>query len=373
MAAYRKPVKPVVPASLLARAIAYGLLLLYLPLDLIAFHGPLWHLLDRQSSRAGWKGPPLADAERPAAVVFGSVVTLREVDQRVVLRAHRSGKPLDVSTINHGLFGDLRIIALGEILAEKAIDAKLVTNPGLYDDAETDRLVTEQETRAGGPDALAAELAGAGLTRSEFRAAYRSLVARSRWIERQFIDSELDAVSPEELGAWFDQLDEKPLLPAAVRLRHFFKPSLHRDPAELESEIRDWHRRIQTGEISFDAAIANASEDEATKHTAGDLGWVSPVEERWPDGLDSATILAAPVGHLLEPMRSRLGWHLFMVTEKRPARPLTLEDARPDATAHLVSRKRREGLEKILQTIIDQGKTTIDHDLLRAAPPALGW
>ena len=373
MAAYRKPVKPAVPASLLARGIAYGLMLLYLPLDLIAFHGPLWHLLDRGSRSAGWQGAPLEFAERPAAVIFGSMVTLREVDQRVILRAHRGGKPMDAANINPGLLGDLRIVALGEILAEKAIDAKLVTNPGLYDEGETDRLVAEQETRAGGPDALDAELGEAGLTRAEFRDRMRAFVGRLRWLEKQFAASGLDTVGSEELSVWFENLDQDPVLPAALRLRHFFKPSLHREPAELENEIRDWHRRIGSGEITFETAIATASEDEETKSRDGELGWVSPVEDRWPDGLDAATLMDAPVGRLLEPMRSRLGWHLFVVMEKRAERPLSLDDARHDATAHLISRKRREGLNQILQAIIDQGKTTIDHELLRSAPITLGW
>lgn len=365
--------KPSIPNSLLARAIAYGLLLLYLPLDLIAFKGPLWHLLDRTSSRAGWKGPELSDAERPAAIVFGSPVTLREVDQRVVLRAYRSGKPIDPMTINAGYFGELRVIALMEVLAEKAIDAKLVPNPGLYDESETNRLVAEQETRAGGPEALDAELASAGLTRAEYRARMRSFVGRLRWLERQFEISHLEKVREEELKEWFDGLESRPILPTALRLRHLFKPSLHRAPAELEAEIRDLHRRMTDNEISFEAAVAENSEDEATKKNAGDLGWVSPITDRWPEGLDAGELLASPLGKVLPPMRSRLGWHIFIVAEIRESRPLTMDDARADATAHLTNLKRREGLDQILASILWEGKTTIDYDLLRTAPPALGW
>lgn len=365
--------KPSIPNSLLARSIAYGLLLLYLPLDLIAFKGPLWHLLDRTSTRAGWKGPELTPAERPAAIVFGAPVTLREVDQRVVLRSYRGGKPLDPATTNTGLFGDLRFIALMEILAEKAIDAKLVPNPALYDEAETDRLVAEQETRAGGPSALDAELAAAGLTRAEYRNRMRSFVGRLRWLEKQFEVSNLDQVSDEELKQWFEGLEERPILPAAFRLRHLFKPSLNREPADVEKDIRELHRRLTAGEIAFETAVAQNSEDEATKNKNGDLGWVCPVEERWPEGLDAGALFAAPTGQILEPMRSRLGWHIFIVEEKREARPLTLDVARTDASAHLLNRKRREGLDQIIASILWEGKTTIDYELLRTAPPTLGW
>ncbi|MFM7180682.1 MAG: peptidylprolyl isomerase [Verrucomicrobiales bacterium] len=365
--------KPSIPNSLLVRAIAYGLLMLYLPLDLIAFKGPLWHLLDRTSTRAGWKGPELTLAERPAAVVFGSPVTMREVDQRVVLRSYRSGKPIDPSQINTGVFGELRVIALMEILAEKAIDAKLVPNPALYDEAETDRLVAEQETRAGGPEDFAAELAAAGLTRAEYRTRMRSFVGRLNWLMKQFEVSHLDKVSEEELKAWFDGLESRPILPSTLSLRHLFKPSLHRDPSELEAEIRELHRRIASGETTFEAAVAENSEDEATKRKNGNLGWVAPVQDRWPDGLVAGDLMAAPTGKVLEPMRSRLGWHIFLVDEKREARPLTLEDARPDASAHLITRKRREGLDQILASILWEGKTTISYDLLRTAPPTLGW
>ena len=365
--------KPPIPNSLLVRAIAYGLLLLYLPLDLIAFRGPLWQVLDRASTRAGWKGPELTDAERPAAIVFGAPVTLREVDQRVVLRSYRAGKPIDPKEINTGFFGDLRFVALMEILAEKAIDAKLVPSPKLYDEAETDRLVAEQETRAGGPEALDAELAAAALTREEYRARMRSFVGRLRWLERQFEVSHLDKVSDEELKAWFEGIEDRPVVPAAFRLRHWFKPSLNREPVALETEVRELHRRITAGEITFDTAVAESSEDEATKKKNGDLGWVCPVEERWPDGLVADDLMAAPVGKVLEPQRSRLGWHIFIVEEKREARPLSLEEARADASAHLINLKRREGLDKIIASILWEGKTTIDYDLLRTAPPTLGW
>lgn len=106
------------------------------------------------------------------------------------------------------------------------------------------------------------------------------------------------------------------------------------EPNALPSDtLKAWNRileikkRIENGE-NFEkvAQGRNGSEDPSVHDNAGDLGFFTAFQMVYP--FEDAAY-NTPVGQLSEPIRTRYGYHLIKVTDKRPARG-TIE------TAHLM-------------------------------------
>ena len=164
-----------------------------------------------------------------------------------------------------------------------------------------------------------------------------NLRARS-WLEKQIAnriqpnDSEVQRCYDTHLPA-FQQ-------PLRLRASHLFLAAPEGYPEEViarqQTAIEQLAKRIANGE-SFPALITEFSEDEATKKRDGDLGYFA--ETRMLPAVFAATEQLQP-GQISGPVRSRLGFHIIRLTEARPARQLSLEDARPGILALLENQKR---------------------------------
>lgn len=72
--------------------------------------------------------------------------------------------------------------------------------------------------------------------------------------------------------------------------------------------------RILAGELSFEDAAREMSEDAGTKAAGGDLSWFSRGDFD-PDFENAA--YATPVGTISEPIRTQFGWHLIKIYDVR--------------------------------------------------------
>ena len=352
--------------SLLIRAIAYGLAMAYLTMDLFVLHGPLRQRINRHT------GAMMAEQMRgPAAVaarVFGHDITMREVDQAVVLASFRSGRPVDPKTLDPGRLFELRVIALQTLLDARAIDAKLTVRPDLHDDAEADRMVTAEESRAGGADALAATLAAAGMSRDSLRAHLRAEAARSRYLEERIEASGANLVDDAAVQTWLDDHKDRMVLPARVKLRHIFKATLHKDPEDVRVRMQSILASLRDATRSFADAAAAESDDASNNTNGGLLGWVEGPDARLPEGLDLAALLAAPLGTPLPPTRTVLGWHIFQVDEIAAAGPVDAATGQKEIRAMLQSTQRREVLPRILNALKHEGDGRLFLTTLRTTP-----
>ncbi|MEC9054760.1 MAG: peptidylprolyl isomerase, partial [Verrucomicrobiota bacterium] len=74
----------------------------------------------------------------------------------------------------------------------------------------------------------------------------------------------------------------------------------------------------------------------------GELGWLQ--RGRVPEDLQDALFSAAPGTPVL--VRSRMGWHLLEVLERKAARKRDFVEARREVLAALEAVKRRDGLRE---------------------------
>ncbi len=99
-----------------------------------------------------------------------------------------------------------------------------------------------------------------------------------------------------------------------AKVRHILiMPSEIMSEAQAKAKINDIYGRLSKGE-DFASLAKTYSEDPVSAIDGGDLGWVSPgqmVAEF------ETTMLATPTGQTSEPFRSKFGWHILEVQQRR--------------------------------------------------------
>jgi peptidyl-prolyl cis-trans isomerase SurA len=107
--------------------------------------------------------------------------------------------------------------------------------------------------------------------------------------------------------------------------------------ASPEDTLKAWNRimsireRITKGE-NFGTVATNMSEDPSAKENGGDLGYFSTFQMVYP--FEDAAY-TQPIGQVTMPVRTRFGYHLLLVEDRRPARGEIL-------TAHIMIKPKTE-------------------------------
>ncbi|MCF8372203.1 MAG: peptidylprolyl isomerase [Bacteroidales bacterium] len=88
------------------------------------------------------------------------------------------------------------------------------------------------------------------------------------------------------------------------------------DTLKVYKRIMDLRKKILAGE-SFEAVAKRASEDQSAKSNEGDLGYFTGFQMVYPF---EVAAFNTPVGEISMPVRTRFGYHIIKVIDKRPAR-----------------------------------------------------
>ncbi|MEQ6885418.1 peptidylprolyl isomerase [Salicola sp. Rm-C-2C1-2] len=99
------------------------------------------------------------------------------------------------------------------------------------------------------------------------------------------------------------------------KVSHILINTRDRSDSEAESMIRDIQQQLQNG-ADFAALAREYSDDPGTVSEGGELGWVGP-GEMVPAFED--TMMNTQVGNTSAAFRSRFGWHILKVKDKRVA------------------------------------------------------
>lgn len=113
--------------------------------------------------------------------------------------------------------------------------------------------------------------------------------------------------------------------------------------------LNEAKRRIASGE-DFATEARNISEDKANASSGGDLGWVAP-GQMIPE-FEAAMDKLSP-GEISDPVKTRFGWHLIQVQERREYDD-TEEFTRDKARDAIYQRRIEEGTEEWLRRLRDE-------------------
>jgi peptidyl-prolyl cis-trans isomerase SurA len=135
-----------------------------------------------------------------------------------------------------------------------------------------------------------------------------------------------------------------------LRVRHILlRPNEILDEAAVQQKARGIRQQIAGGD-DFATIAKSVSEDPGSASDGGDLGWLSP-GDTVPEFEQAIAVL--PLNELSAPIKSRMGWHLVEVLERR-SHDTTDEVKRDQCARQIRAAKAEEERELWLRRLRDQ-------------------
>lgn len=147
-----------------------------------------------------------------------------------------------------------------------------------------------------------------------------------------------------------DKRGETKQIVTQSKVRHILiKTSEILDSNQARDKITDLRNSILSGEVAFEDAAKDHSEDLGSRLSGGDLGWSSPgmfVPEF------EATIKASAINDISQPFLSQFGWHILQVMGRRDE-DMTQAAVRQKARNMLMSRRFEDEVQLWIQEMKD--------------------
>ena len=160
---------------------------------------------------------------------------------------------------------------------------------------------------------------------------------------RDYLEGRIASEAPATAEECRQRFQEDPTrfeLSARFRASHIFVAAPDGTPPDVMIEKQNLagalSMRLLAGE-EFARVAQQASDDKATKAGGGDLGYFSTW--RMPSEF-LAELDKLHIGEVSAPFRSHLGFHIVQLTEVKPVRALTFEEAQPEIATELANEKR---------------------------------
>lgn len=320
--------------NFVVRVFVYSVGLLYLAGDLFLFNGPLNRKI--QASRPD-SSESLAWAKKQGVVarVFGHSIYSSQVERAARERLWLEGKKIDELTPDQRRI--TKLAALNDLIDLQILRVKVQHNAedAPVSDEEIDGALLKLAARYPGRDEMQAELDAEGIdSEKELRLRLGARIQQHKYLESRIADG--ISVGDKEGREWFEQHADEFAMPPRVRVRHLFRSTLRHEPAKAEEALRKALGELKSKRKSFEELARSLSEDPRTKGKGGELGWMT--EARLPADFGKP-VFGMAVG---EPamLRTRIGWHVVEVLEKRPAEKRSYDDAKEEVIAAIEASKR---------------------------------
>ena len=308
-----------------------------------------------------WSLPLMAaELDRVVAVVNDGVVLRSELDNQIrEIRTRAAGQangrlPPD----------DVLERQVLEQMIQKEIQIQLATRTGIKvsDDAVNQAIAGIARRNNMRLEDFIAAVEAQGLSYQALREDIRDDISidqlRQREIARKIVVTDREIANQletlEGLDGTENGAEDKKMIVSETRARHILmRPSVVMDETKIRTTLADVRSQLVAG-ADFTELAKQYSED-PTADQGGELGWLPrgatvPEFQQVMDALEP--------GQVSEPFRSRFGWHLVQVLERRQrdatdealreqARQLVLQRKLEEASAAWVRRLREEAYVEI--------------------------
>ena len=280
------------------------------------------------------------------ALTQGRGVYQLDLDHALAEKADAAGEPQDRHQQKD------RDQMLHSLIANTA--ARGFASQGHVAPPEIDRELDLLRWQLGDSNEWRSALRRSGLSARALRKMLCDDLRADRWI-RHRIDPQINA-TPDECRAFYDAHPESFSLPERFRASHLFLAAPPETPPEIvdqkRARIETLAQRLAAGEDFFEL-VARESEDEETKARGGDLGFFSAA--RMPPEFFAA-VKQTPLGRVGPPIRTRLGFHIVQLTESKPARQLSFDEAESEISLRIANQKRQTAGLNLAAELVSRGE-----------------
>lgn len=342
------------------RLVVYGLVLGWIAGDLFLWNGILRRKMDRADPNTP-EAIARAKARGVVARVFNHQITRDQLERALVERLWREGKSVD--DLTREALRVARYAALNDVIDHellrvkaKAHAASLQVDPAQLE-ARYERFVSRFSSEAEMLEAARGQGIGG---KEELRERMAAWMQQEAYVEKK-IES-LTQVGDEEMRAWWNENKQKLASPETVKVRHIFLRTLDRDGMQLKEQMQKVLSDLDEGKSTFEELARSISEDPPSRENGGDLGWV--VRDRLPSDFAGAVFGAKLGVPLLVP--TKIGWHIIEVTDRKPLRMRSYEEAEPEVRAALEAARRDKAVATYRDALrqFEGHKIEVFHDML---------
>ncbi len=174
--------------------------------------------------------------------------------------------------------------------------------------------------------------------------------------------------SEEELRSYYQQYRPRYYSPPLVRVRHILIRLSEDAPPEqvqaVRQKIEQIRRQWEKG-TPFEDLARRYSEDLFTAQEGGDYGWLQRGDPLGEEFVEAAFALRSP-GEVSAPVRSKRGFHLLQLVERRPARGEQFEYVASEVQRDYILEKTQEIFRQWYEQYRSQARVEILLPLLAA-------
>ncbi len=230
---------------------------------------------------------------------------------------------------------------------------------------EVDEAFTEFKNEFDEPEQLYKALDQYGQTEAELREQLVKNMALKKWQENDFLTQ--IKVSDEEAKDFYDRHQDLARHGELARTSQIFLAVPMGSTPEVHDQIKARAEtalgRLKAGE-SFQAVAREMSEDPEAAETGGDLGWV---EKGQSLPLFDQAVFDLKPGQTSALVESPMGFHIFLVSEVKPAGVEPFTDLKADIVDYLSNEKMGEAVRKKMVDLYARADIQIPDPQLKAA------
>lgn len=304
------------------------------------------------------KIPPAApNAIFPAVVarVNGKAILGRDLEQRIREELLAIGNPV-WQNLREDYRQELINRHLTSLVGTELLYQNAISRSAQVTDAEVSAEFDKVAKTFASDAALNTELANRNMERDDLRKEIEKSLVVDRFIEAT-IDKKI-TVAPAEVAEYYKSNPDEFKHPDLIRTSHILFAVPERASAAEEAAARQRADalllRVRKGE-DF-AKLARENSMDASASQGGDIGLT---EKGQLDPTYESAAWSMTIGQTSGVIRSRFGYHIIKVTEKKKAGVATLEEAREELTEFLKTQKRNAELDKLVRDLREKANITV--------------
>lgn len=299
----------------------------------------------------------------PVAVVNGEKISKADLEKSFGEAVGANGVNPASLTADQKMQGYSQI--LDGMIIEKLVDKQAADVK--VSQEEVDAQLAKIKQQFPSQEVFESEMKKSGLTMDQFVANLKRSIRQTKWMQTQVQGK--DGVTEADAKAFYDANTKEFANPDLVKASHIlFRLPPDATPKQTkaaEDKAKAAIVRANSGE-DFAKLASELSEEPGAAQRGGDLGYF-PKDKMVPEFADAA--FAQKAGSVsATPVKTKFGYHVIKVTEKKPAGTASFDEAKQQIIAFLQAQKRRQIFKGVIQDLKQGAK--IENNLPAPTPPA---